>query len=109
MSRRAVGQPQGYCHSSVEPHPVPSRVVGPPPEPASEEVRDSDPCLFERGSVEIHLLIACIMWFDFAERMLELMDGFLKSDPVSLQKDILDHVEYTVSRWGVSFDDFKAY
>ncbi|ONK62733.1 uncharacterized protein A4U43_C07F7560 [Asparagus officinalis] len=41
--------------------------------------------------------------------MLELMDGFLKSDQVSLQKDILDHVEYTVSRWGVSFDDFEAY
>ncbi|XP_020272772.1 glycogen phosphorylase 1-like isoform X2 [Asparagus officinalis] len=44
-----------------------------------------------------------------AERMLELMDGFLKNDPVSLQKDILDHVEYTVARSRFSFDDFEAY
>ncbi|KAG6583977.1 Glycogen phosphorylase 1, partial [Cucurbita argyrosperma subsp. sororia] len=44
-----------------------------------------------------------------AERMFELMDGFLKNDPVSLQKDILDHVEYTVARSRFSFDDFEAY
>ncbi|KAG7019601.1 Glycogen phosphorylase 1 [Cucurbita argyrosperma subsp. argyrosperma] len=41
--------------------------------------------------------------------MFELMDGFLKNDPVSLQKDILDHVEYTVARSRFSFDDFEAY
>ncbi|KAF8409192.1 hypothetical protein HHK36_005266 [Tetracentron sinense] len=44
-----------------------------------------------------------------AERMFGLMDGFLKNDPVSLQKDILDHVEYTVARSRFNFDDFEAY
>ncbi|TYK26442.1 glycogen phosphorylase 1-like [Cucumis melo var. makuwa] len=44
-----------------------------------------------------------------AERMFELMDGFLKNDPLSLQKDILNHVEYTVARSRFSFDDFEAY
>ncbi|KAL7243701.1 hypothetical protein ACSBR1_016007 [Camellia fascicularis] len=44
-----------------------------------------------------------------AERMFALMDGFLKNDPISLQKDILDHVEYTVARSRFSFDDFEAY
>lgn len=44
-----------------------------------------------------------------AERMFGLMDGFLKNDPISLQKDILDHVEYTVARSRFSFDDFEAY
>lgn len=44
-----------------------------------------------------------------AERMLSLMDRFLSNDPVSLQKDILDHVEYTVARSRFSFDDFEAY
>lgn len=43
------------------------------------------------------------------ERMFGLMDRFLKSDPSSLQKDILDHVEYTVARSRFSFDDFEAY
>ncbi|KAE8670166.1 hypothetical protein F3Y22_tig00112206pilonHSYRG00382 [Hibiscus syriacus] len=44
-----------------------------------------------------------------AERMFELMDVFLKNDPVTLQKDILDHVEYTVAKSRFSFDDFEAY
>ncbi|PPR91132.1 hypothetical protein GOBAR_AA29552 [Gossypium barbadense] len=44
-----------------------------------------------------------------AERMLGLMDVFLKNDPISLQKDILHHVEYTVARSRFSFDDFEAY
>ena len=44
-----------------------------------------------------------------AERMFTLMDRFLSNDPVSLQKDILDHVEYTVARSPFSFDDFEAY
>ncbi|KAK9055914.1 hypothetical protein SSX86_027001 [Deinandra increscens subsp. villosa] len=43
------------------------------------------------------------------ERMFEMMDGFLKNDPDSLQKDILHHVEYTVARSRFSFDDFEAY
>ncbi|WCJ27091.1 Glycogen phosphorylase [Euphorbia peplus] len=44
-----------------------------------------------------------------AERMFGLMDGFLKNDPVSLQKDILDHVEFRVARSRFNFDDFEAY
>ncbi|KAK9089133.1 hypothetical protein Scep_028215 [Stephania cephalantha] len=44
-----------------------------------------------------------------AERMFGLMDGFLKNDPWSLQKDVLHHVEYTVARSRFSFDDFEAY
>lgn len=44
-----------------------------------------------------------------AEKMFGLMDGFLKNDPVSLQKDIVYHVEYTVARSRFSFDDFEAY
>ena len=44
-----------------------------------------------------------------AERMFALMDGFLKNDPISLQKDILNHVEYTVARSRFNFDDFEAY
>lgn len=43
------------------------------------------------------------------EKMFELMDGFLKNDTVSLQKDILDHVEFTVARSRFNFDDFEAY
>lgn len=37
------------------------------------------------------------------------MDGFQKNDSMSLQKDILNHVEYTVARSRFSFDDFEAY
>ncbi|XP_073225275.1 uncharacterized protein [Cicer arietinum] len=44
-----------------------------------------------------------------AERMFSLMDGFLKNDPFSLQKDILHHVEYTVARSRFNFDDYEAY
>lgn len=44
-----------------------------------------------------------------AERMFSLMDGFLKNDPLSLQKDILHHVEYTVARSRFTFDDYEAY
>lgn len=44
-----------------------------------------------------------------AERMFKLMDQFLKNDPLSLQRDILYHVEYTVARSRFSFDDYEAY
>lgn len=44
-----------------------------------------------------------------AEKIFGLMDGFLKNDPMSLQKDILDHVEYTVARSRFNFDDFEAF
>lgn len=43
------------------------------------------------------------------EKMFGLMDVFLKNDSFSLQKDIVDHVEYTVARSRFSFDDFEAY
>lgn len=43
------------------------------------------------------------------EKMFGLMDEFLKNDSISLQKDILDHVEFTVARSRFSFDDFEAY
>ncbi|KAK8692614.1 hypothetical protein V6N13_076070 [Hibiscus sabdariffa] len=44
-----------------------------------------------------------------AERMFGLMDVFLKNDPLTLQRDILDHVEFTVAKSRFSFDDFEAY
>ncbi|KAL2510071.1 Glycogen phosphorylase 1 [Forsythia ovata] len=44
-----------------------------------------------------------------AEKMFRLMDGFLKNDLVSLEKDIIYHVEYTVARSRFSFDDFEAH
>ncbi|XP_027159815.1 glycogen phosphorylase 1-like isoform X2 [Coffea eugenioides] len=43
------------------------------------------------------------------EKMFGFMDAFLKNDSFSLQKDILDHVEYTVARSRFIFDDFEAY
>ncbi|XP_055803232.1 uncharacterized protein LOC129872315 isoform X2 [Solanum dulcamara] len=43
------------------------------------------------------------------EKMFGLMDEFLKNDSISLQKDILDHVEFTVARSRFNFDDFEAY
>lgn len=43
------------------------------------------------------------------ENMFGLMDEFLKNDSISLQKDILDHVEFTVARSRFNFDDFEAY
>ncbi|KAF2297757.1 hypothetical protein GH714_002594 [Hevea brasiliensis] len=43
------------------------------------------------------------------DRMFGLMDQFLKNDPITLQNDILRHVEYTVARSRFSFDDFEAY
>ena len=42
-------------------------------------------------------------------RMFELMNVFLKNDSISLEKDILDHVECTVARLRFNFDDFEAY
>ncbi|GKC31727.1 glycogen phosphorylase 1-like protein, partial [Tanacetum coccineum] len=42
-------------------------------------------------------------------KMFDLMDGFLRNDPMSLLKDVLHHVEYTVARSRFSFDDFEAY
>ena len=37
------------------------------------------------------------------------VDRYLSNDVVSIQRDILDHVEYTVARNYFVFDDFKAY
>ncbi|KAH9314768.1 hypothetical protein KI387_023395, partial [Taxus chinensis] len=44
-----------------------------------------------------------------AELLFTLMDRYLANDVVSIQRDILDHVEYTVARNRVSFDDFEAF
>ncbi|GMI91562.1 alpha-glucan phosphorylase 2, Arabidopsis thaliana alpha-glucan phosphorylase 2 [Hibiscus trionum] len=44
-----------------------------------------------------------------AERIFGFMDVFLENDPLSLQKDILDHVEFTVAKSRFNFDDFEAY
>ncbi|MCO5610502.1 hypothetical protein L7F22_064741 [Adiantum nelumboides] len=38
-----------------------------------------------------------------------LMDQYLKNDVFSIQKSIVDHVEYTVARSRFRFDDFEAY
>uniref|UniRef100_A0A0D6QRA2 Alpha-1,4 glucan phosphorylase n=1 Tax=Araucaria cunninghamii TaxID=56994 RepID=A0A0D6QRA2_ARACU len=44
-----------------------------------------------------------------AELLFRLMDQYARNDVESIQKDILDHVEYTVARSRFSFDDFEAY
>ncbi|KAF3794606.1 Glycogen phosphorylase 1 [Nymphaea thermarum] len=44
-----------------------------------------------------------------AELMFGMMDRYLKNDPISIQKDILNHVEYTIARSRFSFNDFEAY
>jgi hypothetical protein len=38
-----------------------------------------------------------------------LMDTYLQNDVFSLQKSIMDHVEYTIARSRFNFDDFEAY
>jgi starch phosphorylase len=38
-----------------------------------------------------------------------LMDQYLKNDVYSIQKSIVDHVEYTIARSRFQFDDFEAY
>lgn len=44
-----------------------------------------------------------------AEVLFNLMDQYLKNDVVSIQKDVLDHVEYTVAASRFNFSDFEAY
>eukprot|EP00252_Welwitschia_mirabilis_P023783 TRINITY_DN6829_c0_g1_i7.p1 TRINITY_DN6829_c0_g1~~TRINITY_DN6829_c0_g1_i7.p1 ORF type:complete len:995 (-),score=183.04 TRINITY_DN6829_c0_g1_i7:250-3234(-) len=44
-----------------------------------------------------------------AEMLFKLMDQYKKNDVFSIQKDILDHVEYTVASSRYSFGDFEAY
>eukprot|EP00271_Cylindrocystis_brebissonii_P014161 TRINITY_DN35420_c0_g1_i1.p1 TRINITY_DN35420_c0_g1~~TRINITY_DN35420_c0_g1_i1.p1 ORF type:complete len:1046 (+),score=242.32 TRINITY_DN35420_c0_g1_i1:158-3295(+) len=43
------------------------------------------------------------------ELLYGLMDVYIKNDVLSIQKSILDHVEYTVARSRYKFDDFEAY
>ncbi|KAG6546468.1 hypothetical protein Mapa_012017 [Marchantia paleacea] len=38
-----------------------------------------------------------------------LMDQYLQNDVFSIQKSIMDHVEYTIARSRFKFDDFEAY
>lgn len=50
--------------------------------------------------------------FEFRRRtdlVYNLMDQYLKNDVQSIQKSIVDHVEYTVARSRFRFDDFEAY
>ncbi len=42
-------------------------------------------------------------------RLMWLMDQYLKNDVLSIQKSIVDHVEYTIARSRFKFDDFEAY
>lgn len=42
-------------------------------------------------------------------RLLWLMDQYLKNDVPSIQKSIVDHVEYTIARSRFKFNDFEAY
>ncbi|XP_057837765.2 uncharacterized protein LOC131047970 isoform X2 [Cryptomeria japonica] len=44
-----------------------------------------------------------------AELLFNLMDRYLSNDVVSIQRDILDHVEYTIARNRFVFNDFEAY
>ena len=41
--------------------------------------------------------------------LFRLMDQYLKNDVYSIQKSIVDHVEYTIARSRFRFDDFEAY
>eukprot|EP00897_Mesotaenium_endlicherianum_P010480 jgi/Mesen1/9460/ME000627S08837 len=43
------------------------------------------------------------------ELLYGLMDQYIKNDVLSIQKSIVDHVEYTVARSRYKFDDFEAY
>ncbi|PNH06165.1 Glycogen phosphorylase 1 [Tetrabaena socialis] len=42
-------------------------------------------------------------------RLYTLMDTYMKNDVLSIQEDIVNHVEYTMARSRVNFDNFEAY
>jgi len=42
-------------------------------------------------------------------RMQTLMDTYMKNDVISIQENIVNHVEYTMARSRYKFDDFEAY
>lgn len=42
-------------------------------------------------------------------RLQTMMDTYLKNDVLSIQSDIINHVEYTMARSRYKFDDFEAY
>ncbi|GLI61446.1 hypothetical protein VaNZ11_003810 [Volvox africanus] len=42
-------------------------------------------------------------------RLYTLMDTYMKNDVLSIQEDIVNHVEYTLARSRVNFDNFEAY
>ena len=58
-----------------------------------------------RSSIEV----ASDREFQRRRRLLWLMDQYLKNDVLSIQKSIVDHVEYTIARSRFNFDDFEAY
>eukprot|EP00798_Chlamydomonas_sp_ICE-L_P020335 gene20335-27097_t len=43
------------------------------------------------------------------DRMETLMDTYMKNDVLSIQENIVKHVEYTMARSRYKFDDFEAY
>ncbi|CAI5489372.1 unnamed protein product [Closterium sp. Naga37s-1] len=43
------------------------------------------------------------------ELLHNLMDTYIKNDVLSIQRSIVDHVEYTMARSRYKFDDFEAY
>lgn len=46
---------------------------------------------------------------DKKELLYNLMDTYIKNDVLSIQEDIVNHVEYTIGRSRYRFDDFEAY
>ena len=44
-----------------------------------------------------------------AEKMWELMKSYMGSDQKSIQRQIVNHVEYTLARTRFNFDNFGAY
>ncbi len=46
---------------------------------------------------------------DTATLRLAAADTYMKNDVLSIQEDIVDHVEYTLARSRVNFDNFEAY
>lgn len=46
---------------------------------------------------------------DRAERLYNIMDTYRKNDVLSIQENIVTHVEYTMARSRYNFDDFEAY
>jgi starch phosphorylase len=68
--------------------------------------------MIEKG---LHAALDPVLWPELTtelqrrRRLMWLMDQYLKNDVLSIQKSIVDHVEYTIARSRFKFDDFEAY